>query len=514
MNIINYFDWHQSTWKQLKNKWLILGKGPSYDKIKYVDLSNYNILTLNHTIRDQPALLSHVIDLDVIHDCKDSIISNAKFLVLPLHPHINNRPSKYNIFTLLKKDRSLLHVNKYIPILWYNLSTTEKTYGNSKIIKATYFSSEAALHLLAESGARKINSLGVDGGTQYSKKFNDLNNKTRLSNGHKSFDPQFKGISQVLRHYPLNYSPLHIDSPIKIFVGSTEKEILPFKVLEYSIKKYSSISTEVNPLFKYDRPFRQPLKPENKPRTPFSFQRFIIPEICNYKGKAIYLDSDMLLLNDITKLWCHNMKSAAISTVSKMTGKQRGAQFSTLLLQCDSINWNLDKIIDGLDCKSFTYEELMYDFAINTDIDYSLESAWNSLEVYKKGITKLLHFTNMNTQPWISCINPLGYLWFDSLIEAIQEGFIDIDFIKEEIEKGHVRPSIYKQIELGINDSLMLPNKLKKIDTTFKPPYRSSIMNSSTPAIISFYRSLAYIRHFSNKSDIKRLYRKVRRVLA
>ena len=37
--------------------------------------------------------------------------------------------------------------------------------------------------------------------------------------------------------------------------------------------------------------------------TPFSVFRWAIPHVCNFEGKAIYMDVDMIARDDIAKLW-------------------------------------------------------------------------------------------------------------------------------------------------------------------------------------------------------------------
>ena len=58
-----------------------------------------------------------------------------------------------------------------------------------------------------------------------------------------------------------------------------------------------------------------PLAVENRPRTPFSFQRFLIPELCGYSGKAIYLDADMQVFRDIRELWNYDFSGCDLQTV-------------------------------------------------------------------------------------------------------------------------------------------------------------------------------------------------------
>ena len=37
--------------------------------------------------------------------------------------------------------------------------------------------------------------------------------------------------------------------------------------------------------------------------TEFSFSRFLVPHLCNYEGWAIFMDCDMMVVDDIKNLW-------------------------------------------------------------------------------------------------------------------------------------------------------------------------------------------------------------------
>ena len=74
--------------------WLLLGKGPSYAKLKNVDASQFRLISLNHVVRERPVDIAHIIDLDVVHDCAHEIDANAGVLWMPAHPHVDCRPSE------------------------------------------------------------------------------------------------------------------------------------------------------------------------------------------------------------------------------------------------------------------------------------------------------------------------------------------------------------------------------------------------------------------------------------
>src|SRR5207237_9139533 len=100
----------------------------------------------------------------------------------------------------------------------------------------------------------------------------------------------------------IDYAPLDIEAPIRIYVGATEAEMLAVKVLEYSIRKHASMSVEVFPLYQSGFEIPLPRDAQNQPRPPFSFQRFLIPALVGYRGRAIYLASNSLVFRDVRAL--------------------------------------------------------------------------------------------------------------------------------------------------------------------------------------------------------------------
>jgi hypothetical protein len=351
-------------------------------------------------------------------------------------------------------------------LIWYNLSSSNKQVGSSPRIVAKFFSAEAALNILAECGAKTIRSLGVDGGSTYASQFEDLKAKTLLANTHTSFDGQFKEIARTIRTKKIFYAPLHVEAPIRIFVGTDASQMLAAKVLEYSIKKHASMSVDVVPLC--DVPVPLPKNPKNHPRTGFSFARFLIPSLCNYKGRAIYLDADMLVFSDISRLWKFPMSGADVICAEQPTAKGRIRQYSVMVMNCSNLRWDIQEIVNGFDDGKYNYSQLMYEFCIvpANKILPTLPYEWNSLEFYEQGKTCLIHYTDMPTQPWVSYKNAHRASWYHTLKEAIREGYIDREQLYAEIEGGHVLPGLPQHIGLP-------PHKeYGRLAKAFVPPYR------------------------------------------
>lgn len=446
--------------------WLILGKGPSFEHVGEVDLGQYSVCTLNHVIREVPADLAHIIDIDVVVDCADAIERNARCLVLPYYPHVNCDPTQKSIHDFVQEIEVLAQLQEEGRLIWYNLSSGKKKM-DSPVIRAQFFSAEAALNILATCGVRQVRSLGVDGGSQYSTRFGDLSEKTLLANGHDSFDKQFLGIAKTIRQSKIFYAPLNTPAPVKVFVGTDAAQMIGVKVLEYSIKKYASISVEVQPID--DSRIPVPKDPANRSRTGFSFSRYAIPGLCGYKGRGIYMDADMLVFDDILKLWNTPFEGAQVLYSELKGNGKRVPQYSVMLLDCENLDWKVDDIIEGLNEKRYDYKALMQQLCILPDSGKraGLTGEWNSLEHYEEGTTRLIHYTDMPTQPWVSNCNPNGELWYAALREAVEEGAITMDFLYSEIEKGHASPMLLKWA--GISDGKQISHWLKR--WFWQPPY-------------------------------------------
>ena len=88
---------------------------------------------------------------------------------------------------------------------------------------------------------------------------------------------------------------------VKIFIGYDPVEAIAFHTLVQSIMSQATIPFEIIPLdirnlSMYTRPVD--LKQSNE----FSFTRFLVPYLSEYKGVSIYFDCDMMLRTDIAEV--------------------------------------------------------------------------------------------------------------------------------------------------------------------------------------------------------------------
>ncbi|MDH4083365.1 MAG: hypothetical protein OEV99_03970 [Nitrospira sp.] len=257
---------------------------------------------------------------------------------------------------------------------------------------------------------------------------------------------------------------------IQIFAAATPGEWLPTRVLEFSIRETTKRLVKVTPLYTVGRTIPLPQAIENRPRTPFSFQRFLIPELCGFTGRAIYLDADMQVFRDIGELWNWPLDGCDLQTVSE-AGLGRREQFSVMLLDCAQLDWDVDEIVAALDAGKLDYAALMFHMRVAKQIGRDISPEWNSLERYDPESTALVHYTDMPTQPWTSLVNPLDCLWVSCLRRAIAAGFITGDELQREVAAGHVRPSLIAQVETGIDHGADVSRAIRNLDRKFIAPY-------------------------------------------
>lgn len=244
---------------------------------------------------------------------------------------------------------------------------------------------------------------------------------------------------------------------IRIYVGTDRSQMLAVRVLEHSIKRHTTARVEVLPML--DLPVPVPKEPRNGQRTGFSFSRYCIPELAGYQGKAIYMDADMLVLSDIRELWeipfegakvviQKEVKFEKITTQKVGAPKKRKKQCAVMLLDCSRLDWDIKRIVADMDVGKYDYEQLMYDLCIldESEIKFGVPFEWNSLEHYDSE-TRLIHYTDVYTQPWAECGNKWGYLWFDEVRLMLANGSLKEDALRKEIELAYFRPSLIRDIK-------------------------------------------------------------------
>ncbi|MFO0314126.1 MAG: glycosyltransferase [Planctomycetota bacterium] len=424
--------------------WLLVGKGPTFARRGEFDLDAYHCIGLNHVVRELPVDVAHVIDVDVLPAIADALPRNAQWLLMPRHPHVDCRPDPQRpLESFFDAHPVLRDFAARGRLVWYDLrSKSCPVHGSAAPIKARFFSSEAALRIVARLGGKVVRTLGVDGGRSYAGSFRDAE-ATRLANQQPSFDLQFGEFDAIAKETGLDVESLI--PPMRIFIGGDESEHVAAKVLEHTIRQHASGPVAITIMRDYAIP--TPKDPANRARTKFSFYRFRIPELCRYRDRALYVDSDMQVFRDVAELWrlpfgarkilCTRQDSPPAAWRDHSWFKP-GRQFSVMLLDCERLPWRVEDVVRGLDEGRYKYANLMFEMCLVApdEIGDDLPTAWNHLETYVPGETALTHFTVVPTQPWKTDATPLNDLWMRAYEDAVAAGAVDPRQVREGIRRG------------------------------------------------------------------------------
>ena len=265
---------------------------------------------------------------------------------------------------------------------------------------------------------------------------------------------------------------MSIFNKIKIFIGSGEASILERKTLIYSLRKNTNKDLDIyvfngthNSIeLNKDEPVLAPmnLRIKYKNFTEFSLYRYLIPQICQYKGKAIYLDSDMICLDDIEELFNTSIESHDFLAKKNAYSDPKENLWgpSVMLINCSTFKPNLNQIFDDIENGLYSVMDFtrfsplflkFYPYKIG-----ELDPNWNVFDSYNQQ-TKLIHYTDLNTQPWKYPNHPYGSLWFKYFNEAFKFGYITEYDIYASIQRGYVR----KDIIYGNSTGEIFLNKFK-----------------------------------------------------
>jgi len=430
-----------SSIENLKDKFhkdiYILGKGPSLNQKSYSNIPKNSIkISINQVLKSFDVDFAFFIDIEPLYDVIDELIKKKINVIIPYHPNIRvnekiSKPSKKNIYQLAKSSKKLkILLNNDI----YCFDTGLRRENISDFIfKPNFVSLTSLLQIIFTFTRNEVYGIGFDGGIEIS---NSIENKFNYTQVH-SYDNQFRLIKEIEFNFNKTFNNM-AKQTINVYVGAAREQYVPTKVLEYSIKDKSSINVNVIPLY-------QALEDKGiilKGRTPFSLQRLYIPFLNNYNGIAVYLDSDMLVFDDILKLVQHHDSKFNLCSAPAPPNSRRRDQYSVFTVDCSKAEWKADELVKMAENN---YEKVLFQFEFESSKSKCIPWQWNSLEFYDSH-TKLIHFTDMDKQPWISTENKYKDLWVKYLIQAIENNFLNMEDLYNSVNRDECRPGLYKQV--------------------------------------------------------------------
>jgi lipopolysaccharide biosynthesis glycosyltransferase len=191
---------------------------------------------------------------------------------------------------------------------------------------------------------------------------------------------------------------------IPIFIGYDSKVKIAYHVLAESILKNSSTPVTISPINLSNLKNIYTRKQDPLASTEFSFSRFLVPHLVNYNGWAIFMDSDMVMLSDITELWNLRNEDYAIQVCKHdYTPNSKNKFLGNNQTIYAKKNWSSLMLMDCSKCKTLTPEYVntrsgleLHQFKwLDENLIGSIPLEWNWLVgeyPYKKEVHNI-HFT-------------------------------------------------------------------------------------------------------------------------
>ena len=221
---------------------------------------------------------------------------------------------------------------------------------------------------------------------------------------------------------------------INVFIGYDENEKVAYNVLSYSILKNSTRPVAITPIYLPN--IRDDFVRERIPKqsTDFAFSRFMIPHLMNYQGWALFMDCDMLMFEDISKLWRMRDDSKAIQVCKhNYTPKEDKKFLGQVQTKYEKKNWSSFMLMNCKKCTTLTpdyvnkasglelhqFKWLEGDHLIG---DLPLEWNWLVGEYEYKDDVYNVHYTKGG--PWFEDYAKCDYSqdWFRNLEESNGSG--------------------------------------------------------------------------------------------
>ena len=142
---------------------------------------------------------------------------------------------------------------------------------------------------------------------------------------------------------------------INIFIGYDSKEKVAYNVLSHSIIQNSTKPVAITPIALNNLKDDFVRERNALSSTEFSFSRFMIPHLMNYQGWALFMDCDMLMFEDISKLWRMRDDSKAIQVCKHdYTPKESKKFLGQVQTKYEKKNWSSFMLMNCKKCTTLT----------------------------------------------------------------------------------------------------------------------------------------------------------------
>ena len=194
---------------------------------------------------------------------------------------------------------------------------------------------------------------------------------------------------------------------IRIFIGYDRREAGANAVLAHSLNRRSSEALAITPValdsLKKMGLYRR--ETNALASTDFSFSRFLAPYLCDFQGWAIFMDNDILALDDIAKLWALRDDRYAVQVVKHNHVPKEGVKFlDKVQTKYEKKNWSSVMLLNCAKCTALTPDYVntasglelhQFKWLAGDELIGGLPNRWNHLVNYDppNADAALVHFT-------------------------------------------------------------------------------------------------------------------------
>lgn len=193
---------------------------------------------------------------------------------------------------------------------------------------------------------------------------------------------------------------------INIFIGYDDRMPGLHSVLSQSIIEKSSLPVSICPISLKNLSSLFSRNIDSNQSTQFSFSRFLVPFLSHYTGWSIFMDNDMVCLDDIAKLWeCRDDQYAIMCAKHDYEVKQDVKFLGEKQTQYQKKNWSSVMLMNNAKCTALTKEYVnkasglelhQFKWLESESLIGEIPQEWNYLAGYypEKEDVKMVHYTD------------------------------------------------------------------------------------------------------------------------
>ena len=464
--MIELHEWIRQRRRSRRSHGSSSARGPTFDRRDRFDLGAYNIIGINHVVRELHLDVAHVIDIDVVADCADAFAGNCDWLLMPRRPHERSEPGTRRLEDWFAELPVLRELDERAP----RLVQRHHRAGRRGSPRSSTPASSARKPCCGSSGAWARARCGPSESTAVAR--TPPVRAPRADHAARQrparFDVQFDRLREIAGRVQPRLSAARRAAPRvhrhrRVADGRPPRA----RVLDPQAREHPRRGRP-------DARRRAPdaARPGEPPAHRVLVQPVPDPGLCGYEGRALYLDADMLVFGDLAEL-CRppfgDEPSCAAPPIRPMQWQGHevvdhfGARLSGDAPRLRSA------ALEGRRCRRSARRRPLHlrgahvrpSRSTATPSPAAIPREWNHLEEYDPASTRLLHYTVVPTQPWKNDTNPLRTLWEPEFEAARKAGVVHRDEALHLARRGHIKPSLMLPSRAGPRLAAMVAGKAR-----------------------------------------------------